>query len=228
VLGDPVNLADPFGLVVWYCPPQFSSCGEVEIVINGIRFTVGVGFSGGFATFLWDQLPLMEQGQIARLFKESPLPQGFDIYPKSFLALVTEREPSITGQSRSKTTANIQKDIDDCERAGAGALSGSPDSAERFVKFLGRKAATTLLLEAAKAGGRAAAASGAISDATASGRLVAWGSKLPPVGPAGVALLFLQLSYVSAPTEEQLESERQFQTIKKKCAKAVAKKYGLR
>jgi RHS repeat-associated protein len=216
-LNDPVNLYDPLGLVVHFCPPQYSSCATITVRINGIPFSVNVGFRSGEATFLWGQLGILDQGAIARLV-ESPLPEGFYIFP-SFGAFL--REGPIAGEAGTKTLKMLNAELRECEKLGA----------KTFDDYLKKKNVNF---------GRANQANAVLKGIDAGSDLFELLTSLS--SPFGIALSALSLygvipSYSDAFNSEDFLSPSQRQILdeavaagknaRKLCQKQVRRKYGI-
>jgi RHS repeat-associated protein len=227
---DPINLSDPLGLFVYYCPPQYSSCATLAVSINGVLFYVNVGFRSGHGTFLWDQLGFSDQEDIARLMKESPLPEGFDIFP-SFSILL--REGSIERKAGNTLARRIQKELSNCDQVGRQAsddylkdpshpldlqlVMNRPRNAQGILNGIQIATAAGVAMKAARAGA----------------------SITPPGAILNAMSMFGVIPSLSdlGPTWQDLLSQVERQTLNgaadagrratKKCKKGVRRKYGV-
>lgn len=112
--------------------------------------------------------------------------------------------------------------------AGMEGLAGSNTDAAKFLKFIGKRIEGKVRFEAYKALARTALEKGIVSGESFLGRQLFRFSRGAIVSPAGVALLFLQLNYEMAPTNEEMEMSRVTYQILQDCREAVSRKYGIK
>jgi hypothetical protein len=227
---DPVNLVDPLGLVVYYCPPQYSSCATVTLSINGVLFDVNVGFSSGHGTFLWNQLGVFDQAEVARLVKESGVPEGFDIV-SSFSAFV--KEGSIARQAGNTLARRIQDELSNCDQVGRQAFDDYLNDPTHPLDLNSVMNRPKMAQGAANGVQIGTAAYTAIQAARAGASITPPGAILNAMSMFGVLPSLSDL----APTWMDLLSQVERQTLgdaaaagrraRKKCRKDVKRKYGV-
>lgn len=225
---DPINFVDPLGLLFAApggCPAQFSSCGEVEVCINGWCLKVPVGYDGGGGgVFRWDQLP---PGTQARLSDMGRLPRGFQILP-SFADLTRplnpfDPRPEIEASAQTSAQRQIAREYANCDKKGTDAAQAVFDKGEMYPEDLEiPKDAVPDMLGFALWG------------ADAAYTLTSTGALFTPLGPVG---LFLTVSYsAGSPTHRPLteresrialNAQKSAKKARKDCRKAVQRKYGL-
>ncbi|HKV39365.1 MAG TPA: RHS repeat-associated core domain-containing protein, partial [Blastocatellia bacterium] len=117
-----------------------------------------------------------------------------------------------------------------CVESAYSALSGNGADYAQFVKFVGKKAAFTIVGQVAKQGATELVASGVVGEGTFIGKgLIKFGES-SVVGPFSIGVLYLQLSASMAPTEAQMQRDRDFAHARgqayEACQKATTASFG--
>lgn len=226
---DPINSIDPVGLSQIQnqsvCPAQFGACAEVDVCFGSVCGRVMVGLDGlGGGEFIWGNSTFTDKQLLT--FNEYGLPKSFTLglsFGRPFNFFAPDYN-AITSQVLQKA----RKEVEDCAKAGRAGLNGSNADAAKFLKFIGRRIEGKVKFEAYKALARTALEKGIVSGESFLGRQLFRFSKGAIVSPAGVALLFLQLSYEMAPTAEEMEMSNISYQILQDCREAVSRKYGIK
>jgi RHS repeat-associated protein len=227
---DPVDLVDPLGLVVYYCPPQYSSCATVTVNVNGALYYVNVGFNGGHGTFLWSQLSFGDQAGLRFQLGDTEPPEGFDIFP-TFDKFV--REGSIAGQAGTKTARRSQNALAICDQVGRQAYNEylSDPNHRLDLKFVMNRPTMVQSIENGVQIGTAAYK--AIQVARSGASLTPPGAILNAMSMFGVLPSLGDLAptwqQLLSPVERQVldDAEAARRSARKQCRRDVKRKYGI-